>query len=294
MRLGTTSLSVTKPGTVRKYAAAVAAAAETVNFADPSDYSHVRFDTINVSSGQSCLGIEFNNDGTIVYTLDNTSGHKPIKQTPLSTPYDISSHGASTGSFDTYTSGFQSATGFRFKPDGTKMWAGDLYGKVRMYNLSTAWDVTTASYSSDFYQAAMRLTGLYWSPDGTYLYHIDHYFDKIYRKEFSVAWDITSTVTSTSSTALDLSTTAQEDYPRAIYLSPDGLKVYITGYDLDRVFMYNLSTAWDISGISGAPDDFLYIGGEETTPLTITFNSTGKHMYIGGTQGDGVDQYSRT
>ena len=295
MRLGTTSLSVTKPGSVRKYAAAAAAASESVNFADVSDYSHVRFDRINVSSSQACYGIEFNNDGTIVYTLDGLTGHKPIIQTPLSTPYDISTHGASTGSIDTYAQGYTIAVGLRFKPDGTKLWVADYYGKFRMYNLSTAWDVTTASVSNDFYSPGGNITGFYWKPDGTSIYHIDQQSDKVYRREFSTAWDITSTVTTTSSVLLDLTTTTDEDYSRALYFSPDGLKLYICGYEHDKVYMYNLSTAWDItsSSFSGVPDDTLYVGSEEIYPLAITFNPTGKHMYIGGTGGDGVDQYSR-
>ena len=42
-----------------------------------------------------------------------------------------------------------------FKQDGEIMFLGSRSGKVAQYNLSTAWDVSTASYNSINYQTSI-------------------------------------------------------------------------------------------------------------------------------------------
>lgn len=271
-------------------------------FEDISDYSHVRFDKINVGSGKTVHGIAFNPTGTIMWTIDQgASTIKRIRQQSLSTAWDISTHGSATSVINLVAgspSGFSAPREVRFKPDGTMMWVNDVFGVIREYTLSTAWDQTNMTNTAhvDFGGSDNRVNGFFWKPDGTALFLIDIVSDKIHKKELTTAWDIESTVTSsTSSIALDLSTTADEAIGMSIFFSPDGLKLYFTGQTTDKVHMYNLSTAWDItsSSFSGAPDDYLDISSQETAPQVITFSDDGKHLYVGGAQGDGVDQYTR-
>lgn len=294
MRLGTTSLSVTRPGAVRKYAAA-AGGASSNGFEDISNYSHVRFDRINVDSGDAVLGIAFRTNGTKMWTVDQ---NKRLKQQNLSTAWDISTAGSETSSINL---GFGNPVDFpaprevRFKPDGTMLWVNDFYGVIREYTTSAAWSTTGMSHtaSRDF---GNRLQGFFWKPDGTALFLIDSSTDKIHKKVLATAWDITSTITSsTSSIDLDLSTTAGETSNQSLFFSPDGLKIYFTGVTTDKVHMYNLATAWDIrsSSFSGVPDDYLDFSSYETAPQVITFSDDGKHLYVGGAAGDGVDQFSR-
>jgi len=295
MRLGTTSLSVTRPGAVRKYAAAAGGGASSNGFEDISNYSHVRFDRINVDSGDAVLGIAFRTNGTKMWTVDQ---NKRLKQQNLSTAWDISTAGSETSSINL---GFGNPVDFpaprevRFKPDGTMLWVNDFYGVIREYTTSAAWSTTGMSHtaSRDF---GNRLQGFFWKPDGTALFLIDSSTDKIHKKVLATAWDITSTITSsTSSIDLDLSTTAGETSNQSLFFSPDGLKVYFTGVTTDKVHMYNLATAWDIrsSSFSGVPDDYLDISSYETAAQVITFSDDGKHLYVGGAAGDGVDQFSR-
>ncbi len=77
-------------------------------------------------------------------------------------------------------------------------------------------------------------------------------------------------------------------------MSDDGTKAYILGAGQDRIYHFDLSTAWDVSLINGSEDSFLSISSYETTPNAICFSSDGKHIYVGGAVGDGVDQFSRS
>lgn len=296
MRLGATSLSVTRPGSVREYAAAGGGGGASNNgFEDISNYSHVRFDRINVDASQAVLGIAFRTNGTKMWTVDQTSR---LKQQTLSTAWDISTAAAETSSINLEfgsPSDFTAPREVRFKPDGTMLWVNDFYGVIREYTTSSAWNTTGMSNtaSRDF---GSRVQGFFWKPDGTALFLIDATTDKIHKKVLATAWDITSTITSsTSSVDLDLSTTASETANQSVFFSPDGLKVYFTGTTTDKVHMYNLATAWDItsSSFSGVPDDYLDISSYEIAPQVITFSSDGKHLYVGGAAGDGVDQFSR-
>ena len=67
------------------------------------------------------------------------------------------------------------SSGIFFKPDGTKMYILGLTGDdVNEYDLSTAWDVTSASYLQNFSVAAQESQpqGIFFKPDGTKMYVI--------------------------------------------------------------------------------------------------------------------------
>jgi DNA-binding beta-propeller fold protein YncE len=60
-----------------------------------------------------------------------------------------------------------------FKPDGTKMFVCGAQGQdVNEYDLSTAWDVTTASFLQNFNVKtfANNFYGMFFKPDGTKMF----------------------------------------------------------------------------------------------------------------------------
>ena len=325
MRLGTTTLSVTQPGRRRRISAVAGGGGSggsggsgggsggsgggsggsgggtgTVYFTDIDDYSFTRFDKINVGgTTDPCVSLRFKPDGTEVYTLDwyPSSINPTIRQQSLSTAWDISTHGSVTTALSPAVTNFTQITDLEFKPDGTQMWLVESDGDLRMYNLSTAWDISTATYSNDTITltglTSLSVTSIIWKSDGTSLYFVDQSSDRIYSYNFSTAWDITSSYTSQYSIELDLASTANESNPRGIYFSPDGLKLYITGYGTDDVFMYDLPTAWDITSFSGVYDSVLDTTPQESTPLGLTFSPDGQYMYLVGNGSDGVNQYTR-
>ena len=77
--------------------------------------------------------------------------------------------------------------GFFFKPDGLKMYViGSVKDNVNEYNLSTAWDISTASYSQLFSVAAQETTpsALFFKPDGLEMYITGAVTDAIWSYDF--------------------------------------------------------------------------------------------------------------
>ena len=74
-----------------------------------------------------------------------------------------------------------SPQGLFFKPEGTKMYVlGNTGDDVNEYNLSTAWNITTASYVQNysvgdaFNQTGILIPqGLFFRPDGSRMYIVD-------------------------------------------------------------------------------------------------------------------------
>ena len=218
----------------------------------------------------------------------------------MSTPFDISTHSSTYVTFNTYdssNSSFQAAVALDFKPDGTEMWIGDWEGLIRHYNLSTAWDISTASFSGDQWNSlnatnGTRLSCIQWALDGDYLYTIDPNTDKVWRHDFNTVYDITSSYVSTSGGAM-VSSGLNETIPRSVFISPDGKKAYVGGNRVNEIMMYDLTTAWDITGVSSTPDSTLAYGQNESAASDITFSPDGKYMYLSGLSIDQIIQYQR-
>jgi hypothetical protein len=183
-----------------------------------------------------------------------------------------------------------SPRGMFFKPDGLKMYiAGDGGDDVNEYNLSTAWDVRTASYLQNFSISTQDLNprGLFFSGDGLKMYITGDSNNNVYEYTLSSAWNI-----STASYIQSFSLVSQTDQPRGIFFKPDGLKMYVVGANPSpaSVYEYNLSSAWNISTAS-------YLQGfsvqtQDSVPQGLFFKPDGLGMYLTGGINDNVLQYS--
>ena len=278
-----------------KYLMAAAGNKETVLYKDAADYSHVRFDRMNLTGTQRPFGIFIHPEGTKFYMTQDSSS--VIQEMNLSTPYDISTHSSVTASF-TLNSGNSAPRNIFFKPDGTKMWCADTDDHLYEYTLSTAWDISTASYTRNANLTAPFNTmhGNFFKHDGTKWWASDLSIDRIKGFDLTTAWDITTITGEEQSALLDVSP-LNEGAARSVWWSNDGTKVYTLGAQRDEVMMWNASTPYDTTAITnstGDPDSVLDISSVEAGPMSLCFSADGKYMYIGGAVGDGVDQFVRT
>lgn len=282
-------------GPVSTLSASSASAEEGTLYKDISDYSHTRFDRLNVASGKNVLGCFISPDGTKFYTVD---GADRLRMETLSTPYDISSHGASS----TYTiitgssNGNDAPTGITFKDDGLKFWITDADDYLYEWTMTTAWDISTASYTQakSLTSPYNQFRGPFFKPDGSMFFGVDSYYDRVYSHSLSTNWDITSMSNgyTARSALLDVSPIS-ETTVRGLWFNDDGTKVYVVGQGGARVMQWNLTTPYDVTQITGSPDDELSTSSVEAEPHGICFSSDGKYMYIGGVGDDGVDQFTR-
>ena len=244
--------------------------------------------SFSVSAQESIpAGLFFKPDGTKMY-VTGASGDD-VNEYNLSTAWDISTA--------SYSQNFSVATeetapqGLSFKSDGTKMYiVGTTGDDVNEYNLSTAWDISTASYSQNFSVVAQDSapTGVYFKSDGTKMYISGDSGNDINEYDLSTAWDI-----STASYSQNFSVATEETQLRDVFFKSDGTKMYIIGQTAN-VFEYDLSTAWDISTAAwNAPaTNYKNVSAEETSPRDVFFKSDGTKMYITGVIGDDINEYA--
>jgi len=179
--------------------------------------------------------------------------------------------------------------GVFFKPDGTKMYiTGSTGDDVNEYNLSTPWNVSTASFvavSTGITQDTAP-EDLSFKNDGLTLFVLGSTNDTVYQYTLSVAWDITTATYASKS----FSVTSQDTSPTGLWMKPDGTTMYITGTLNDRIYQYTLSTPWDISTASYSSISFVI--SQESNPQGVALSNDGTKMWIVGTSGDDINEYT--
>ena len=232
-------------------------------------------------------GVFFKSDGLSMYIVGGVG--TDINQYALTTAWDIST-ASYLRRFSIFSDG-SNPTGVFFKPDGTKMYVvnrGD--DEVNEYDLSTAWNISSASYLQNFSVSAQETfpTDLFFKPDGLKMYIVGRDGDAVYEYDLSTAWNI-----STASFLQNVSVAVQETAPEGVFFKDDGTKMYIVGGLGDAVYEYDLSTAWDIStAVWPAPtSDYFNVSAQETGPTGLFFKPDGTKVYIVGSLGDAVYEY---
>jgi len=190
--------------------------------------------------------------------------------------YSLGSASYDSKSFSTVTQN-GNASGVFFKPDGTKAYVvGPATNAVLyQYGLSTAWDASTGSYDSVSFTLTDNAGNVFFKPDGTSMYVMNSTDDTLDQYNLSTAWDITS-----SSYSQSFSYSSQDDNAKGIFFKPDGTKMYIAGWTNDKVYEYNLSTAWDISSASYVQDLAIRSDITNSNPTGVFFTSDGLSMIV--------------
>jgi hypothetical protein len=215
---------------------------------------------------------------------------KKVSSVGVVTPYQLSSAAYASKSFSV-TSQETAPRAVEFKTDGTKMYVvGSTSDTVFQYSLSTAWDVSTASYDSKSFSVASEQTvpdGIRFKPDGTKFYIIGDTPDSVHQYSMSTAWDISTA----SYDSVTFSVSSQLSQSTALFFKPDGLTFYAVGAVNDTVYQYTLSTAWDLSSASYASKSFS-VASQATFPTDVNFNDDGTKMFVQCLNTDFVYQYS--
>jgi len=181
-----------------------------------------------------------------------------------------------------------SATGVILFAAGETMFVvGSGSDSVYRYNLGTAFDVSTASYSGDSFSLAAE-DGIprspFFSSDGTKMFVIGDTDNDVNEYALTVPYDIT-----TASYTQNFSVAAQETNPSGLAFSPDGLKMFVTGYSGDDVNEYDLSIAWDIS--TAVYSQNFSVASQDAVPTGLAFNTDGTKMFVTGNANDAIFEY---
>ena len=272
-------------GTAAGFALAVTGANVVTGY-DIASASYDNVDFLTKASGTGPTGVFFKPDGTKFYITDNSSD--VIRQYSLSTAWDITT--ATEGTTKSVSSQTTNPHEVFFKPDGTKMFVlGQNNNKVFEYDLSTAWDSSTASYNNVSFDITTQETlanGLCFNPAGTKMYMAGTNGDAVYQYDLSTAWDVSS-----ASFTQSFSVTSQDTKPTGIFFTPDGTRMIISGNAGDNIYQYSLTSGFDISTASYDSVSFS-VSGQMSGCQGLFFKSDGTKMYVIGFNNRRLRQYS--
>jgi DNA-binding beta-propeller fold protein YncE len=138
---------------------------------------------------------------------------------------------------------------------------------VNEYDLSTAWDISTAVFLQLFSVAGQDTAplGLFFKPDGLKMYVSGSNADSVYEYDLSTAWDVTTAVY-----LQNLHVGFEDIIPVGLFFKPDGTRMYFAGSTNDNVYEYevgNVSTMTLPAAVENTPAQRL----RSSTQVTYEF-----------------------
>lgn len=252
-------------------------------------YNMSEMDTVvsesNITNPTGVNGFDTGNSGTVLFMVTNNATGDRVSTYTMSTAYDLSTL-TPTGDYINVASQENAPNGIALKPDGTSFYiVGSGSDLVLQYNMTTAFDVSTASYASKSMSVTSQDQVPYdvnFSPDGTRCYVSGGVGTSIYQYELTTAWDISTG----SYTGKSFNTSTQTSSPYAFSFNSDGTKWIIVNPSTYVLYEMEMSTAWDISTSSATGTTFTY----PVQRTQVAFSDDGSYVYSYGNPG--ADYYA--
>jgi DNA-binding beta-propeller fold protein YncE len=246
---------------------------------------------LDVSSKETYpTGVFVGDSGNKLYTVGQSGDG--LDQWALSTPWDPST-GTWEYFYSTVGTDFSAGDTF-FSSDGTKFYfVGDVWDKVYEFHMSTAWNISTASYDSDFSLGTANNVkypvGLTFSPDGVYMFVYATQTKNLSRWTLSTPWDIS---TAGSKSTSSFSSGKVDTYASAgIAFAADGKRLVIatSGGPGDKLIEYSLGTAWTVTTTSFISE--IGFSAHQNYATGCCWGNNGQYLYVCGSNPDTVDRY---
>ena len=166
--------------------------------------------------------------------------------------------------------------GVTFNRSGTRMWTvGPTNDTVMQWNLSTAFDVTTAAWSSkDGCLVNGKETSpvtVFFSSDEKHFYVTGNVGRSVNQYGLSVAGDVSTCVFEGSA-----SLSGYDTAPYSLWFNNSGTMMYFAGNTNKKIFEFALTTAWNISTLAyrGSSSAFPF------SPYGIAVSEDGKKILV--------------
>jgi len=239
-----------------------------------------------------------NNGDTYTFELIGSDGKKEATRTVslsvLSEFFNTASYDGESFNIERETSS-QSVGGIYVKSDGKSFYVANGRDVIHQYNLTNAWDLSSASYSGDSHSVSSQIsyaTDLFFKPDGAKMFVLGGGTSEyIYEYSLSTPWDITSA--SYNNTSLDIST--EDDNPNGMHIKEEGDRFFVIGRSDDSVWQYSMSSAWDIG--SGSYDNSKFDVSrpsryENGYPTDVFVKPGGETFYVMFAAGEDILSYN--
>ena len=211
----------------------------------PGDISTAVYNNKSFSVGSQELqptGLAFNNDFSKVWIVGASSDE--IYQYVLSTPGDISTASYDYQGFVVDSQELQPRD-LAFNNDQSKVWVVGLSNdRIYQYTLSTPGEINTASYDSKSFSVASQEgnpTGLTFNDDQSKVWVIGINSDKVHQYTLSTPGDISTA----SYDGKSFTVSGQEPSPTGLAFNNDFSKVWIVGFNTDKIYQYSIAIIID-------------------------------------------------
>lgn len=238
-------------------------------------------------------------DGTKLFLTGSQTDD--IKSYTMSTAHDLSTLSYDGASYDlyVYSDGVVLPYDMQFKPDGTKLYVcgNGSARNIIQYNLSTAWDLSTATYvagiktSSNCYGFQITSDG---TTDGARITYNDG--NKIIQAKLTTAWDLSTMKIPVYYVQNIVNTIATND--GRVFWKSDGTEFY--HYDIAgrKLYTWTVDIPYSLTGVSAdsgtnvTGESVIYHGNYATNNKMLFFKPDGTKMYMGGDYYDKIFQFS--
>ena len=223
-------------------------------------------------------------DGNVFYTGGgDDQGNNSLVEYSLSTSWDLTS--ASQSNQVTFSEPVNGHTDVALSPNGKRLYIADGDTSVHQYELSTIGDISTAAHVRSVNFGGIGNIG------NVEALEIDSEGENLYlngNTTYHIEWFTLSNSWNISSYTYQGNYRSQGGNPRGLHIKPDGTKIFENDDYDDRLYVYSLSTAFDVTGsvteteanLSGVSD-----------PHAIYIRPNGEEMWVQGQYSD-VIKYS--
>ena len=252
-------------------------------------YTNKKFFNGNFEDGVNQIFI--NDNGTKMWV--HGSVNDVVVEYVLYTPYDITTMTSIgkrlyTGVLDT------GATGMFFNPNGSILYTtGTTTDTIYRINLSIPYDLYDYKYGTsstevttvfikhgrDLGSTTIFTDGIYsvaFNNDGTKVYVLSSAtYDMIAQFNLTTPYDIKTTVFDNKEYNVSLIDTLSS----AIFFKPDGTTMYLVGRTTDKIYQFNLTTAWDITTLT-LTNNVSYTSGGASEAWQLFISPDGLNAYL--------------
>lgn len=234
---------------------------------------------------KSAQSMDFNPDGDIAYVFDASTSI--IYQYSLGTPFDITTAVYANKKYDAST---QVAGGqqIRIDPSGFTVMISDIpTTSVYQYTLSTAFDISTASYATKSLNTSAQTSlprGMDFSKTGDKLFISDG-TGTVYEYWLTGANFDLGTVSYSQSASV----AAAGSGTNGLVFDDSGLQLYVTAFGT-RIHTFLVASAFDLTSITDT-GEYLDMSAITSVSYYVTRNNSGSRFYTLDTVTDSIRQW---
>ena len=132
--------------------------------------------------------------------------------------------------------------------------------------------------------------GIYFKPDGTQLYILGRAGRDVEQYALSTAWNISTASRTGEFSNINTHGTSLNS-PRDIYISPDGVYLFIVDDQTNNAARFTMGTAWDITSCDGSSLQVASVANADGNPMGIHLSNDGTKLFVVGHANDRIDRF---